>query len=296
MSRPVDCTVFTAEPEDAAHEGCPIVTKRRHVTVDKGVNGCVQWQLRWPDGQIADFSDCYDVSVSESGSESAVGTNPEIRVRFGDACSSSRILGHIVGTMADAANGLVDFCLPGEVYNKSGIYRFQIAVVSGDDTLFMDKGLISVESGLFGDINQMHGPPSMQEIRMHLRDTEIENDLLGDVEFDDAEILFAISRPVQQWNETPPPIARHTCQNFPYRYNWLNAIAGELMMTAVHHYIRNKMKASAGGLTEDDKNKDSEYTRLARQYRDEWRHFIVTKKVELNVARGFSTMGSNYDY
>ena len=294
MTRAVDCTLFTAEPEDATHEGCPIVTKRRHVVVDKGVAACVQWEIRWPDGQVADFSECFESSASESESSSLV--DPTIRVRFGDGCNSVAIPGHVVGEMVDAANGIVSFCLPAEVYNSGGLYQFQIAINDGTRNFFMDKGLISVEPGLFGDITQTTGPPSMQEIRIHMRDTAIENDLLGDVEFDDAEILFAISRPIQQWNETPPPIARRTCQNFPFRYHWLNAIVGELMLTALHHYTRNKMKASAGGLTEDDKNKDMEYTRLAQRYQDEWRHFIVTKKVQLNVARGFDSMGSDYDF
>ncbi len=296
MTRPVNCTVFTAESADSTHEGCPIVTKRRHVVVDKGVDGCVQWEVRWPDGQIADFSDCFSQSVSGSESESA-GVEPTIRVRFGDACGIARILGYVPGTWVDADNGVLSFCLPSAVYDKSGLYRFQIAVeVEGEGTIFMDKGLISMEDGLFGDVNQVTGPPTMQEIRMHLRDTPLENDLLADVEFDDAEILSAIARPIQKWNEVPPPVARFTCQNFPFRYHWLNAIAGELMLMAVHHYVRNKMKANAGGLTEDDKAKDSEYTQLAQQYAEEWHHFIVTKKVEINVRRGFSTQGSSYDF
>lgn len=294
MARLVDCPVFTAEPEDVTHEGCPVVTKRRHVAFKKGINGCVDWEMRWRDGKTADFSACFETSTSESASSSAA--TPVIRVRFGDVCTTAKVLGHVEGEMVDPKNGIVRFCLPSTIYNKSGLYRFEIAVSQeGFGNFFMDNGIISIEDGLFGDTTQAKGPPSMQEIRLHLRDTEIENDLLADVEFDDSEILFAIARPIQKWNEVPPDIHRHTCQSFPYRHHWLNAIAGELMMIAVHHYTRNKMKANAGGLTEDDKNKDSEYTRLAQRYAEEWHHFIVTKKTELNVKRCWSTQGSNYD-
>jgi len=265
---------------DSTHEGCTILTKQRQVAVDKGVAAKIVWPLRFPDGVAGDLSDL---------------TNPEIRVRFEDICGNARLLGHMTATVTDAATGLISFDLPSEVYNMAGLYRFHIAVVnSAGVPFFADRGLLSIESGLFGDISQATGPPTLQEIRLHMRDTAIENDLLADVEFDDTEIVAAIARPIQQWNETPPDIARHTCQTFPYRFHWLNATVGELLMTATHHYMRNKMKANAGGLSIDDKAKDRDYIQFAQLYSQEWQRFIITKKSEINLSRCYGSIGSDY--
>lgn len=294
MAQTVSCDVFTAETEDALHEGCPVLTKRRHVVVSKGQCGVVRWQMRWRDGEVADLSECFPTETSSSESESVPADLPTVAVRFKGACADGARIAAVTGEAISAAEGVIEFPMPTIVCRKAGIYQFEAALTSNGSMFFSDTGLISVEQGMFGDTTQRGGPPSIQDIRMHLRDSQIENDLLQDFEFDDAEIIFAIGRPVQQWNETPPPIAPFTCQNFPYKYHWLNAICGELLRTAAHHYVRNKMKAVAGGLVDDEKNRDDDYLRMAKFYWEEWRHFLATKKVELNVRRSFLTMGSDY--
>ena len=47
-----------------------------------------------------------------------------------------------------------------------------------------------------------------------------------------------------------------------FRHHWRNAIVAELLFTAAHHYVRNKMQAQSAGLAVDDKAKDKDY--LAR--------------------------------
>lgn len=297
MATTVNCSVFTVEAEDALHEGCPVLTKRRHVAVSKGQCGTVRWQMRHRDGQVADLSECFPTSedsASESESESASTDLPTIVVKFKGACADGDVIATVTGEVASAKEGLIEFSMPTTVCRTAGIYQFEAGLFLDGSMFFSDKGLISVEQGMFGDTTQRGGPPSIQDIRMHLRDSQIENDLLQDFEFDDAEIISAIGRPIQQWNESPPPIAFFTCQNFPYRYHWLNAICGELLRTAAHHYVRNKMMATAGGLADDEKNRDNDYLKIAEFYLQEWRHFLATKKVELNITRSYLTMGSDY--
>lgn len=302
MARKVHCEGIIEASPDATHEGCPVVSKRRHISTAKGQCSVVTWGMRWPDGQVADFSDCLvsssvsdslDSSVSWSESVVVGEFDVEIVARF-QGCDRGPVLAETIGEIIDPENGIVRFQLPPEVCQNSGIYQFQLAVRRGGQILFTDGGLISVEHGLFGDTDNMRGPPTLEEIRFHLRDRAAENDLLQAVEFDDAEILEAIRRPVMEFNETPPPICHFNCNNFPYRYHWLNAIVAELLRVAAHHYVRNKMETVGSGLRVDDKNKNDDYLRMAGLYIEEWKIFIARKKAELNANLAYGTVGSDY--
>lgn len=294
VSRKVDCELVMPEAEDSVHEGCPILTKRRHLIVDKGQCGRAQWQMRFRDGTVADLSDCFPDSESLSESNPELGIS--LKARF-QGCDRSGVLATVDATVENAEAGLVQFDLPASVVANAGIYVFQVAIVgSSDEVVFADGGILSVEHGLWGNTASQNGPPTLQTIRFAIRDRAVENDLLQDVEFDDAEILEAIRQPIMQFNELPPPIQRFTCNNFPYRYHWRNAIIGELLKVAVHHYVRNKMKTQGTGLTVDDKNKDAEYYQLAAIYDREWKEFIVLKKMEINLTGFYGTLGSTYGY
>ena len=295
MAQKVDCAIIVPEAEEATHEGCPVRTKRRHLPVTKGQCGTAQWELRWPDGQVADLSDCFPTtSMSSSESTSETDTSLSLAARF-QGCDRGKILATVEAVLVDAEKGLVQFDIPQAVCCQAGIYQFQVALLQGEKTVvFADSGLISVEHGMWGDTNQMTGPPTIQEIRFHLRDRAVENDLLQDVEFADAEILEAVRQPVMYWNEVPPPIVQFNCNTFPFRHHWRNAIVAELLFVAAHHYVRNKMQATSGGLTVDDKNKNDEYIKLAAHYKQEWQEFVRLKKISIN-AEGFSgSLGSSY--
>lgn len=290
------CSMLLPEAPMTTHEGCVIRTKRRHIPVPKGLCGEAVWIMRKPSGAAADLSNCLPyASVSESGSISESEAENEVRVRF-QGCDRGELLGESYAEVVAPEVGFIQFPLPTTVCQNSGIYQFQAAVInSSGNPLFIDGGLISVEHGLWGDTSNMMGPPTIQEIRMHLRDRDQENDLLQAVEFDDAEILEAIRWPVFNFNEAPPNLGvRYCCNNFPFRYYWVQAIVGKLLMTAVHHYVRNKMLASSGGLNVDDKNKDIDYARIARLYLDEWQEFVNLKKIELNASLAWGDCGSRY--
>lgn len=284
-------------PEQACHEGCAILSKVRHVLIPKGVCATIEWGLRHPDGKTADLSLCYSTneSLSFSASESAEAMEPLIKVRIGD-CDSSGTIYEVTGSVADEKTGTVRFALPQQVFNLSGIYIMDMAVVDPitEAPIFIDNGLLSVEAGLFGSTTQRTGPPTFSDIRIHLRDTAVENDLLDDVEFDTPEVVNALVYPIHQWNEEPPPVAVFTCRTFPFRYHWRQAVAGELLRIAAHHYMRNNLKLNHGGLEGNIKDKYKEYLVLAESYRTEWKEFITRKKIEINAGMGSSSLGSTY--
>jgi hypothetical protein len=278
---------------DSVHEGCAVLTKRRALSVSKGMCGLAEWTMRWPDGQTADLSDCFpESSISESGSVDDTGLT--IAVRFQGA-DGGCILAEVDAELVNASQGLIRFMIPEAVCQMSGVYQFQAAVLQdGGNVVFSDSGLISVEHGMWGNTDQLTGPPTLEEIRMHLRDRAVENDLLADVEFDDVEILSAIVQPVRYWNEQLPPLPPYSVATFPFRHNWRNAIVAELLFMAAHHYVRNKMQAQSGGLSIDDKNKDKDYLAIAAHYKQEWQQFVIMKKMSINANGFYGSMGSSY--
>jgi len=281
----------TIQPNVPTHEGCPINTKRPVVLGDKGVASTVTWLVRDKSGAPVDLSSL--ITVSDSISESEDADTASVDVRIAD-CAGGRIIA-ATGEFSAASSGQISFAIPRAIYDIAGIYRVNVAVKNAaGDIVVLNSGLLSIEESLFGDIQQRVGPPSLSEIRIRMRDTGVENDLLQDVEFDDNEIVSAILGPIRYWNEEPPPIARYNCKNFPFREHWLKAIVAELLMIAVHHYMRNKLGASASGVVINDKDKNGEYIQLASALKSEWHDFVRYKKVELNAKLFRGSLGSGY--
>ena len=145
---------------------------------------------------------------------------------------------------------------------------------------------------------------SISEVRLAMRDLSLEdNFLLDDVEFTDTEIAWSMRRPVDQWNETPPQLngaSSYTPSNFPYRYQWVNAIKGELMLIAAQSYRRNHLQYNAAGLSVDDKNKFTQYEQIGNTLRAEWRDWMMRMKRSLNFQRCFNQVElrsyGNYPY
>lgn len=284
-------------PVDATVDGCPILTKTRTVSISKGVaDGVIEWEMRDNNGNPINLSECLAACESESDSEtSATETCPTIMVRFANALTEGSEYCEVEATIVDAASGLVRATVPSGVTDNAGIYVVDWALVGTSGyPLFTNRGFLSVNRSLFGEYSQAGGPPTLDEIRIQLRDTAVENSLLGAQEFSDAEIITSIMRPVQDWNETPPPVARFNTQTFPYRYNWLTAIIANLLMISAHSYARNKLNSSAAGVSLNDKDKDNPYMQVAMTLRQEWKTFILTKKVEINAKLAFGSIGSGY--
>ena len=290
-------TTNVVVPDQPCDEGCPILVKQRTVLLEKGVSAVVEWPLRMRDGRTTNLENCDEpssVSISMSASVWEAIAEGTIVVRFSD-CDFKGPIYEIEGTIQDVANGTVRFTPPDEVIQQAGIYQMSIGIRDEYDRIvFHEPGLLSVERSLFGDSTQITGPPTIRDLRLHLRDTAIENDLLDDVEFDTSEIVSSIVRPIQHWNEVPPPVAPFTCKTFPFRYHWLQATVGELLLIAVHSYMRNNLKVNHGGVKGNFKDKYREYAAVAEKYKRDWQTFVVQKKMEINAELGFGSSDSLY--
>ncbi len=276
-------------PEDAVADGCFVLTKGRAAIATKGQAATLEWQIRGRDGNPLDLSLCECEDEGDGG----------VRVRFSDAMMPSRIgVWEDTATIIEAETGTIQVEVPDALVQSAGIYALQFAVLNCEGKVVsVDSGWLSMERGMFADDQDTNqGPPTLMELRMRLRDTMVENSLLGQVEFSDAEIIYAVQRPIQEFNETPPNLNyRFTPANFPYHYHWTEGIVANLLKIAAAGYARNKLNSTAGGVALADKDKDGIYMQLAQLLDQQWKQWLVDKKVTLNALQGYGSVGSAYD-
>lgn len=189
--------------------------------------------------------------------------------------------------VSDAVNGRVEVPLSRDYLEKAGLFYAQLVALTEDLTAAsaVTNYWLEVAPSL---AVRTKGPLTIAEIRMELRDVcGEENMLLGDVEFKDEEIVHAISKPIEEFNESLVPATNFTAVTFPFRFNWRRAAVGYLLQTAAWHYERNNLKYSAGDVSIADKDKFAVYNREAVRLLAEWRDFIGHKKVEMNAKRAW---------
>jgi hypothetical protein len=222
----------------------------------------------------------------------------------------------IEGTIVDGPGGIVKFTVDGCDTSARGLFLGVIKVYDtslppadcdGESSIDMSSG--SISSYEYGDLIRVYRAyveveqdwtlmserligVSVAEVRLAMRDlSQEDNFLLDDVEFTDTEIAWSMRRPVDQWNETPPQLrgaSSYSPSNFPYRYQWINAIKGELMLIAAQSYRRNHLQYNAAGLSVDDKNKFNQYEQIGNNLKAEWTDWMRKMKRSLNFQRAFN--------
>lgn len=292
----------------------PLFGRIRTIRVQAGQEAAISWTMQNREGNPIKLTDCIcepttesSLSSSESASDTYVVVEDcKLVVKFRmheqaapGSCRPPRL--ELPVTVVDADVGKVSISLPRDATLHPGIYFGEVAVLGvntdGDEYVYFSNTFyLAIEQGQWaGHRARGAGPPTFAEIRLHLRDSSPEeNLLLSDLMFDDAEITLAISRPVQYWNEIPPPVGLHTTQSFPYRYHWLEAIAGELFLMAAEGYRKNHLAYSAAGVAIDDQNKSRDYEEAALRRRTDWREFVKRKKAEINLEASYGSVGSDY--
>lgn len=280
-----DCASVTVLAPDVTQiYGQTNPRKMQMLEVNQGQAATITWVMKNAEGDPVDFSLC--------------GSSVKLRIR--EALYTAQAPGtEITGTITDATAGEVAAVLTSDVVGFPGISIGEFAVLNGSGVVvFTNMFYLVVNRGQFGTATSDGGPPTMAEIRLHLRDSGPEdNYLLDEVEFDGAEIAASIIRPIDQFNAMQPPIDQlYNTSNFPWRYYWLEGIIGNLFTTAAHHYRRNHLPYSAAGVSIDDKNKEMQYLQAAMLHKKNWEDFAKAKKVQLNMEAGFGQVLSGYSY
>jgi len=236
-------------------------------------------------GCAVDFTDADDVEtcIEETSSSSAASSS---LVSTGGTTSSTTT----TTTSTSLPAGWYALCL-----KHPGVYVAEIAIYDDQDNRRLSQfRYLQVAPSL----EESHvGPITIPEVRMALWDTcPTDNTLLDDYEFTDTQIMSALRRPIDRWNETSPNVIAYTPATFPFREHWLIATIGYLMRIAAHHYRRNHLTYQAGGVSVNDKDKFNEYEQVARIRLEEYDSWMRNKKVEINVSMGYGSLGSLYGY
>ena len=300
-------------PAQTVVDGCPVLPKLQCHEVQMGQDARLLWNMKNPQGEEVNLTDCLGDCPSEGsqGSQSDECFDPistptcqvELRIREITGCNPNHDKVYPVDVeILDKGTGYVRSSpLPDAVVREPGIYVEEWGVFTADNRMiFSNTCCTFVRRGLFGlsnNVNQRNlGPPTLEEIRLSLRDNSpADNLLLDDFEYDAAEIAQAVTRPIQYWNETPPPLRPpQTTKTFPFRGMWLLGIQGYLMDIAANNYRRNDLQYNAGGVTVADKAKEQFYAAASARMLGEFKEQVRAKKMEINISLFTGSISSQY--
>jgi hypothetical protein len=289
--------VITAQVSTANAQ--PLLSRMRAITVSQGQCAVVSWQMQDKDGNPVDLTPCFpEVQIPENPTYAVV-----LRIKEQIMLGSNLAPKQVTATVTDASKGKIEVELTKDMVAYAGIFYAEAALVvvtpnqsANPCVVFSNIFSLIITRSTFGTA-EVGGPPTIAEIRLHLRDSApAESFLLDSLMFDDAEIALAITRPIQYWNEVPPPIGIFTTQNFPFRYHWLEGICANLFLMVAEQYRRNQLTYSAAGLAVDDQNKEGSYERAGQTRWQAYREWVRTKKAEINLEGGYGEIGSTYQY
>lgn len=274
--------------------GQPVTGRMQAISITQGQCATLEWQMRDQDGVPVNLSACDELPFK-------VVLRLKEQLSWGNASSALEV----DGTIADAATGKVTAQLTSNMVGVPGIYYAEFALVNipaqqqnKPCVVFSNTLHLIINRSTFNMETQIGGPPSIAEVRLHLRDSNPgESFLLDRLMFDDAEIALAITRPVQYWNEVPPPLDRmYTTQTFPFRYHWLEGICANLFLMVAEQFRRNQFNYSAGGLSVDDQNKEGAYERAGQTRWQAYREWVRATKASINLESCYGEVSSNYKY
>lgn len=280
--------------------GVPVLTRTRAVSVNQGQCASIDWQMIDPQGRPVDLRPC-----GFGGNTPPEAFKVVFRLKEQLALGNNRPPLQADAEIFDAEAGQVRVELSKGMTAYPGIYYGEMALIdaaaesaNNPCVVFSNTFSVIVNRSTFGPQGQNGGPPSIAEIRLHLRDSSpAESYLLEHVMFDDAEIALAITRPVMYWNEVPPPLdVTYNTQNFPFRYHWLEGICANLFMMVAEQYRRNQLSYSAAGMSVDDQNKEGSYERAGQARWQAYREWVRATKASINLESCYGEVTSNYKY
>ena len=270
----------TVRSELKAPDGCPVLTKLQAFVIAAGECPRLEHVLR-----------------DRQGNPLAIPAGAQVVARTKEAIAAAgygNVVEEITGSIDDHDEGVISFPAAPNL-SRPGIYNCSIGLVDADGKpLKVDTQLVWVEPSLFAAGSEC-GPPSLSDVRQELMDAgAAENLLLDDVEFNDSEIASAILRPIQYFNEIPPPLRHADSRNFPFRRHWMTGIVAHLLRSAAHSYRRNQLAYSAGGVQVDDKNKEGAYLQASELLFTEYKSWCAAKKMEINTQLFGGYIASEY--
>lgn len=271
--------------------GKPITKRVRAVQVSQGQAATIRYTMLSQNGDPVDLSACL-----------LAGATVVARMHETMLCSPPDFVEidcEVVNP--PGTDGCIQVEMTEEVVAYPGISSVEFALLDVEQkVIFTNAIYLIVNRGQFGpagSLSNVGGPPTIAEIKLHLRDSDPNDNLwLGIEEFDLAEIAACIETPIAYFNEARPPLNQQwNTSNFPWRYHWLSGIIACLYKLAAKHYARVHLPyQQQGGLMIDDKNKAQEYSAIANEAWNEYKDWVLRTKVGINAMGAIQTVGSPY--
>lgn len=262
-------------------------TRRAGIATKQNVVETLRLTMRDPSGNPLDIN----------ALETELGKTLEPKVAFREATLAELSLVEDTAAFDDKAAGLITFTLPSDIRQNAAIYIGEAALSevgsNSEDVYAVTSFYVYVEPSHWSSNNSTL--LYLDDVRLSLRDSSyLENELLGNHEFDIAELSYAIARTVQYWNELPPAVMMFTTKTFPFRNLWMTGTQLFLFELLEEHYRRNQFPYSAGGMSIDDKNK---HTLYRAAWQDRFGRFTAElkhQKYRINAGDGIVSVGGAY--
>ena len=272
-----------------SHFGDPLATRKRGLAVKQKTVEEYHLAILDRDGAAVNLEDL----------ENNVKEPLEVHTSFREASFLENVVLDDVATIVNKADGLVKFKLPSEVRNNAAIYLGEVGVRSASlaerEFYVINEFYVYVEPSNWSDVLVTTIP--LAELRMSIRDSSLfENELLGNYEYDVAELSYAAARTVRYWNEIPPPVARFTTRAFPFTNLWITGTQLFLFDLIQEYYRRNQFPYSAGGLSVDDRNKFQLYRVAWADKMQQFTQDLQMLKARLNIEGASGTVFGTYRY
>ena len=276
-------------------EGTPILKRPRGVQVAQGQAAKIRYTLLDQNGDPVDLGPCLLAGgqVQARMHETNLISPPDyVQVDCTIVNNSDTDPG---------GDGCIEMQLPADVVAFPGITRIEFALVdNAENVIFTNWIYLVVNRGQWGQdgsLTNIGGPLTIAEVKLFLRDSDPADNLwLGIEEFDIAEIAACIQLPIDYFNNSQPPLHMHwNTANFPWRYYWLQGTCAQLYKMAARHYSRVHLPyQQQAGLQIDDKNKAKEYQAMYQADWEEFKDWVLRKKVSINAWGAVQTVGSPY--
>ena len=136
----------------------------------------------------------------------------------------------------------------------------------------------------------------LEEVRLFIMDRAVEDNVIDLVAnyFSDEEIVAAMNRAAQHFNEIPPFISNLSVTNdtLPYKIYLLNGVAYYLYLSKLQKLSKEDLKYNAGGLAVDlVAQRMSHFQNYLKLFKEDFIQGASADKVATNYGSAFGPVG-----
>lgn len=134
----------------------------------------------------------------------------------------------------------------------------------------------------------------VDRLRCFLRDDPALNKLIKGFESSPKQLIFALEDSVDDWNNTPPPLAPINLDTHPSRRLLIRGAAIEILRSAGILQSRNRLSYSDGGVNVQVSDKAADYQAWLNNMVNDYERKKLELKKSINLAMAYGEVPSEY--